>query len=394
MVVDVTERDDNGATALHYLALIPMPSEYNIFGAIISLAEVLGNRSGNSYSSRTRTERENKRENIKQIARRLLDKGVSINARDNQGNTPLHWAVRQKNFPFANYLIELGADINIRGNNGKSLLHEAAQTGDLELIEWLIARNIDVNIQDNDNSNCLVFAASWGKIDVIKPLIEAGVQINHVDNQGYTPLVWAVKNRHKNTAEELIKYGANKWFKDRYGKNLLHHAVDNNCYSIFRLILNIWNKDQILSDLIIWLKEQGLNINEKDNDGLTPFNYAIEKGNFNLADTLINLGAGWRTCDHQGNTCLHRAVDTYNPKIETIKWLINRGLNINEKNQEGLTPLMLAFKRDDMNLARTLINLGADINEQNNSGESALLQAIKSGNPQLVRQLIELGANK
>ena len=57
-----------------------------------------------------------------EIVRLLIKKQVNINAADNNGNTPLHRALRNNDFELAYILMKAGADTTIENNNGKTPL--------------------------------------------------------------------------------------------------------------------------------------------------------------------------------------------------------------------------------------------------------------------------------
>lgn len=71
-----------------------------------------------------------------------------LNARDKEGNTPLHWAA-WKGFPdVAEALIDAGADVGAHSQNehwGTTPLHAAAHGNQKAVAEVLIRRGADVN---------------------------------------------------------------------------------------------------------------------------------------------------------------------------------------------------------------------------------------------------------
>ena len=56
------------------------------------------------------------RKNNPEAARRLLKHGANINARDYQGDTPLHFAVEKGELDFINLLHEHGADLDAKNH--------------------------------------------------------------------------------------------------------------------------------------------------------------------------------------------------------------------------------------------------------------------------------------
>ena len=54
--------------------------------------------------------------------RQLLAAGVDVNAKDDNGLTPLHYAVSKGYWTFVNFLIKEGADVNAKSDEGKTPL--------------------------------------------------------------------------------------------------------------------------------------------------------------------------------------------------------------------------------------------------------------------------------
>lgn len=59
-------------------------------------------------------------------------------------------------------------------------------------------------------------------------------------------------------------------------------------------------------------------------------------------------------------------------KIESIKWLLQNGINPNVTDAKGNTPLMLASKVGFLEAVEELLNFNANVNLNNNSGFSAV----------------------
>jgi ankyrin repeat protein len=73
--------------------------------------------------------------------------------------------------------------------------------------------------------------------------------------------------------------------------------------------------------------------------------------------------------------------------------LYQKGANLNVKDREGNTPLILAAITRWSDGASTLIRLKAQVNAQNRLGETALLKVVQARDLGLAKALIEAGAN-
>ena len=73
------------------------------------------------------------------IAELLIAKGADVDAVDNRGKTPLHWAARWQNPEVAELLIANAANINVVDNRGKTPLDMAREAGHASIAEMLEA---------------------------------------------------------------------------------------------------------------------------------------------------------------------------------------------------------------------------------------------------------------
>ena len=89
-------------------------------------------------------------------------------------------------------------------------------------------------------------------------------------------------------------------------------------------------------ELVIWLVEQGLDINIPDYYGATPLYRQAILGR-DTVKLLCELGADIEKPNTYGDTPLHMAAEFFHPK--TVKFLIDKGANVNAKNDMGRTPL-------------------------------------------------------
>ena len=72
--------------------------------------------------------------------------GTDVNAKDEDGYTPLHFAVVNDDKELAELLIAAGADVNAKTDMFEMTpLHHAVELGNKEIVELLIAKGADVN---------------------------------------------------------------------------------------------------------------------------------------------------------------------------------------------------------------------------------------------------------
>jgi ankyrin repeat protein len=86
---------------------------------------------------------------------------------------------------------------------------------------------------------------------------------------------------------------------------------------------------------------------------------------------------------HQVKTGNSKAVEMY----------IRGGINVNAKDRDGSTTLMIASERGDSEMARVLLENGADPNASDIDGYTALMFVSYSGNLEIARLLVKSGAD-
>lgn len=68
----------------------------------------------------------------------LIAGGADVNAKDNNGNAPLHYAVILANKDVIDLLIVNGADVNVKDDQGRTALYWAKEQDNSELIDLLL----------------------------------------------------------------------------------------------------------------------------------------------------------------------------------------------------------------------------------------------------------------
>ena len=79
----------------------------------------------------------------------LLDAGANVNASDEDGCTPLIWAVLAGSEESVKLLIGRGADVNCKNNEGETPLHIAAMSGAAPIAKILLDHGADVDAEDD-----------------------------------------------------------------------------------------------------------------------------------------------------------------------------------------------------------------------------------------------------
>ena len=80
--------------------------------------------------------------------------------------------------------------------------------------------------------------------------------------------------------------------------------------------------------------------------------------------------------------------------VQIMRYLQSRGADLNQSDENGWSPILMAAARGDLPMIRFLVeNAGADIRAKNNSRTTTLMLAARSGNLELCRFLLDRGTN-
>ena len=134
-----------------------------------------------------------------------LAAGAEVNAKDEDGCTPLYAVAGGGHKEITLLLIAKGADVNAKNKYGETPLHCAATKG---IAELLIAKGAEVNAEDEVESTPLHTAALNGHKEVTELLIDNNADVSAKDQGRTTPLHYVVAGGHKKAAELLIGKGA------------------------------------------------------------------------------------------------------------------------------------------------------------------------------------------
>jgi ankyrin repeat protein len=232
----------------------------------------------------------------------------------------------------------------------------------------------------------LVFAAREGDVETTKVLLDAGADINQTTEYGWTPLLTAVNNRNYKVAEYLIERGADVNLANKGGWTPLYLAVDNR--NIEGGDYPVPKPDLDHFEIIKRLLEHGAdpNIRVKDNTltrtiftmqwffeaGATAFVRAAQSGDTELLKLLLQYKADPKLVTDLGDSALTVAAGigwvegvTYErspqDNLETVRLLLDQGLDPNHANREGRTPLMGAALKGRNDVIQLLVDRGAKL---------------------------------
>lgn len=105
-----------------------------------------------------------------ELVKELLAEGVSINAKDSLGNSPLIKAVDDEEMVMAKFLIHKGANVNLRNTTGETALYRAVYRGNLELVKLLVEAGAETKVKTVGGVSIAELAEERGEEGILKYL--------------------------------------------------------------------------------------------------------------------------------------------------------------------------------------------------------------------------------
>jgi uncharacterized protein len=292
--------------------------------------------------------------------RALLEGGADPSAKEkNGGQTALMWAIAGGHSDVTKELVQHKADVDARSKSGSTALMFAAR-GDLESARILLDAGADVKVAIPDwGGTALIIASTMGQADIVKALLEKGADPKYRDNNSFTALHAAVRDSD---------YGEDREQKARAVqtiKVLLAHGADANA----RLHQE---------------KPTVRTLDELELEGATPLALAAEVNNLDAIKVLVEGGADPNIPTAKGTTPLilsagagtdvqrARSVDERAVAVQTAKYLVEHGADVNAVGQFGWTALHAASYQGLNDDVEFLVSKGAKMDVKDQLGQTPL----------------------
>lgn len=238
-------------------------------------------------------------------------------------------------------------------------LAAAARTGDMTLSRQLLGAGADVDRPEPDGTTPLLWAVYNANPALVQLLLAAGADPNIPNQLHITPLLQAARYGDAGMLQSLLAGGARLGVADHATESVLMAAARAGNVEAVMLLL-----------------EAGADPNAPEPlDQQTALMWAVAEGHLAVAQVLLAAGADpnlqarvselteRKNADFPtgGFAPLHWAAR--NGDAALIKLLLESGANLNVRNGDGSTPMMLAIVNDRFDLAAELLTLGADPND-------------------------------
>lgn len=268
---------------------------------------------------------------IEELAQRTTDVDMSF-ADDACTISPLEASCAYScDFKIFKTLASRSKDLSKRNAAGNTLLHLACSHNRIDIFQHLLAHNVGLEVEDSTGSTALGLSMRFGRLEMIEALLDAGADPSHLDG------------------------GA---------MNLWHAAA---------LSLSTEALDRLLQ------RSKTLQLEVRTSSGYTPLLCAVASGCKEKVEKLLTLKADIRATDNQANGVLH--LSSASGATEILRFLLETdpSLDMNARNSEGQTPLLLAAKNGHHASVAILLDSGADSQIEDESDRTLLHHVASNG---------------
>jgi len=266
-----------------------------------------------------------------------------------------------------------------------------------------------------------MYAARQGSLEAARALTDAGADVNALDPDRLTPAIIATMNGHYDVAAMLVERGADPNITDTAGMAVLYAAVDMN--TLGEVYGRPGRKSTSSVSALALMKillDHGADPNAQLRSnaqqrahtpgepllgtGTTPVMRAAKNGDAAAIRILLDHGADpalpqknhttalmFAAGDGRGTGVFTKDIGTERDLLESVKVLVERGVDVNAFNDNGQTAMHFAAQVSD-DIVRYLASHGAQIDRRDRQGHTPVDLALgigargRAGGPPPVRE--------
>jgi ankyrin repeat protein len=307
----------------------------------------------------------------------LLERGVPLEGKDNNGNTPLLRAAINDREAVLRCLLANGADPEALNMISPltPVLHAICNHHSTAAM-CLLKYGVNHNAMNNTGWHGVHMAANHGVRQALSFYIEKGYLEVEVGgacpaaSRGLRALHLAVREGNEECVRVLLASGAG-----------LEHRTCLNEYTPFLLVAEprFGSPPKTTITMLSIAKKlcaANADIFALDKRGRNALFGAAVSGALELIDFLVQKGLQLDIVDYTGNTLVHAATE--NDQKKTLEYLLKKGVDVCTTNDSGTTALHLAVNKCNCTLVRLLVGASAKAVEiYNNAGKTPFDEAVK-----------------
>ena len=309
-------------------------------------------------------------------------------------NKVLFEAVKGRQAGVVSAILKRIDNVDQTDGEGMTALMMASRDGALPIVKLLLKAGANPLSADREGRTALHWTSWSGNALVGEALLEAGADINAQNREGQTPLMLMILARRSEAALRPLKRAdLDITMTDRDGRTAMDLAAANSMPDVLSALIN--RQQQTSGDSGIFGMLHG-NKNpihlSKDRYGINAMHQAARQGDLETLTLILSASdANVNERNDAGETPLLVAARA--GAVGCVEKLLSVKADPNRPGKNGETPLCEAARLGRLVIAELLIRAGADINAAPRTGQTPLLQAIRERNIDIVRVLLANGAN-
>ncbi|MEM6348123.1 MAG: ankyrin repeat domain-containing protein [Bacteroidota bacterium] len=320
----------------------------------------------------------------------IMAKGGKVTDANRSGATALHLITPYlEDASLLDYFVEKGLALETTDNAGNGLFNYAAQRGNMAMMKLLMEKGLDYQGINENGGNAMLFASRGGRghtndLAVFEYLEGLGLESDIVNFEGNTPLYYLAGSAED---EAIIDFFLEK------GVNPNQVNKDGNTAFLNAVRYNNLPMAQKLAPMV-------KDMNQANHDGYTALTYAVMRNNTEAFEYLLAQGAKMDIEDAKGRNLVYHIFNSYRSRnaeafASFLKVAEEHKLMMTPTYEGGNTLAHMAIAEGEMELLQKALELGVDINQRNADGLTPLhLAAMKAKDKEMLAILLDKGAEK
>ncbi|XP_071141832.1 uncharacterized protein [Mytilus edulis] len=265
--------------------------------------------------------------------------------------------------------------------DGNTPLYVSSHLGYIDFVEYFVVNYpYHIEVKDKEGRSPFYVACEKGHTAVVRYLMRYNEDIDAKNMDNTTALSATCLNGHTEVAQLLLDNKADINITNNLNQDTLYFACFNGNVKLVNLLL---------------FGEFKVDITNRDTFGHTALHTASQKGHTETVKILIEFGMNINQKNKKSVTplflaCRHSCHDTVKYLLDLSGQALNSRVDTTIKDENGWSALHAACFNESTGIPKLLIDVGMNINDRTNKGSTPLYLACQQGHFETVKFLLDL----